>query len=616
MINKFLFFICFFPLSVFTQINNSGTNDSLIEINKRINSLTKLNPLINNSKNDEFSVMRINKSSKKNIIDFIYVSSKKMKGEKLKKNKIISNSTVYNLSRALIDTFSKKILEDKLMFNLNTNLQEGPSTLSEKDNKLFFTRSLKSMGSDNRYQLNIFQVSLGDEKSKDSPVQLLELEGNYSNMHPYFYSDKDELYFSSDRPGGFGGFDLYKVSIDENGVLGNIKNLGNIINSDSDEVFPSVYNKDVVFYSTKSKNGSLDIFMANRSQNGNWRVSMLKEPYLSEADDFGFSIDPSTNMGFMTSNRKGGMGGDDNYYFQIKPKLDGLIDTYFFETDTLKSSDEGVLKNDQDLIKREDPLQQLFTKEVIINETTKEGNLELNPNGSFKYIITNPLMAKDSFSYKIVSDSYSSKPISVYLNRKKDILSDKQITSYKLEPIFYKFDKFDLWNIYKDRFDKVIELLDQNPSFKLRISSYADARGSDSYNMKLSEERAISIFNFIKSQIVNNNFIELKSFGERAIKNNSYKNYMLIGGVFKNSVNANSIIKKIEKIGYSPVMIIDEKGFHKVVIDSFDYNFQAKKAKQELFKKNIESWIDKSPPIKEDESVHQKNRRVEFEIIK
>ena len=616
MIKKFLFFICFFPLSVFTQINNSGTNDSLVEINKRINSLTKLSPLINNSKNDEFSVMRINKSSKKNIIDFIYVSSKKMKGEKLKKNKIISNSTVYNLSRAIIDTFSKKILEDKLMFNLNTNLQEGPSTLSEKDNKLFFTRSLKSMGSDNRYQLNIFQVSLSNEKSKDSPVQLLELGGNYSNMHPYFYSDKDELYFSSDRPGGFGGFDLYKVSIDENGVLGNIKNLGNIINSDSDEVFPSVYNKDVVFYSTKSKNGSLDVFMANRSQNGNWRVSMLKEPYLSEADDFGFSIDPTTNMGFMTSNRKEGMGGDDNYYFQIKPKLDGLIDTYFFETDTLKSSGEGVLKNDQDLIKREDPLQQLFTKEVIINETTKEGNLELNPNGSFKYIITNPLMAKDSFSYKIVSDSYSSKPISVYLNRKKDILSDKQITSYKLEPIFYKFDKFDLWNIYKDRFDKVIELLDQNPSFKLRISSYADARGSDSYNMKLSEERAISIFNFIKSQIVNNNFIELKSFGERAIKNNSYKNYMLIGGVFKNSVNANSIIKKIEKIGYSPIIIIDEKGFHKVVIDSFDYNFQAKKAKQELFKKNIESWIDKSPPIKEDESVHQKNRRVEFEIIK
>jgi outer membrane protein OmpA-like peptidoglycan-associated protein len=343
---------------------------------------------------------------------------------------------------------------------------------------------------------------------------------------------------------------------------------------------------------------------------------MLKEPYLSEADDFGFSIDPSTNMGFMTSNRKGGMGGDDNYYFQIKPKLDGLIDTYFFETDTLNISDEGVLKNDQDLIKLEDPLQQLFTKEVIINETTKEGNLELNPNGSFKYIITNPLMAKDSFSYKIVSDSYSSKPISVYLNRKKDILSDEQITSYKLEPIFYKFDKFDLWNIYKDRFDKVIELLNQNPSFKLRISSYADARGSDSYNMELSEERAISIFNFIKSQIVNNNFIELKSFGERAIKNNSYKNYILIGGVFKNSVNANSIIKKIEKIGYSPIMIIDEKGFHKVVIDSFDYNFQAKKAKQELFKKNIESWIDKSPPIKEDESVHQKNRRVEFDIIK
>ena len=602
MIKKPLIIYCFFSVFVYSQ-----------EIDFKKKYSTLLNPLINNTEGDEYSIMRMKSTHNKNLIEFIYVTSKKMKGEKLK-NRIISNSTVYNLSKASIDTFSNKIVEDKLISSINTNLQEGPASYSIRDKKLFFTRSIDSMSSDKRYQLNIFQVSYPNSVSNAIPVPLFKIVGNYSNIHPYFFLEKNELYFSSDHPGGYGGFDIYKVYINKNGIASKPENLGPNVNSNLDEVFPSVYNENIFFYSVKNKKGVLDIFMANQ-QFGDWKIYKLKEPFLSESDDFGFSIDPKTNMGFLSSNRAGGLGKDDNYYFVLKPKLKGKDDNYFFDLDTLKIDRSGVLENDLELMKREAPLQQIFDRKVLLSETTKAGILKLKTDGTFTYKSIDPSVNKDSFKYKIVSNSYYSKPITVFLNRKKDSLSLIEKSSSVLRPVFFKFDNYKTWKIYKDRYDKIVKLLNEYTNLNLLIKSYADSRGSHSYNFKLSERRAISAQKYIESRLTIKNRIKFIPYGEETIETNIFKNYVLVVGVFKIKLNAKNQLKDLKKLGFHPSLYFDKNKNFRVIIKSFEYYFDALEEMQKLSKKGISSWIDKSPAIKVKESTHQNNRRVEFEII-
>ena len=102
-------------------------------------------------------------------------------------------------------------------------------------------------------------------------------------MHPTFDSQEKTLYFSSDRPGGFGGMYLYKVQITDEGSLGDPQNMGPEINTSSDEVFPFIYDKGVVFFSRKrtDENGFLDLFMGQIHSEQKWVIIQLKEPFLS-----------------------------------------------------------------------------------------------------------------------------------------------------------------------------------------------------------------------------------------------------------------------------------------------------------------------------------------------
>ena len=122
-------------------------------------------------------------------------------------------------------------------------------------------------------------------------------------MHPTYDSESEWLYFSSDRPGGFGGMDLYRVRYNRNGVVGKPENMGIDINTSSDEVFPFVYSDDVLFYSSNQKLslGKLDPFMATRLIENRWTTEPLGTPFSSEEDDFSFFLDSKTKLGFISS---------------------------------------------------------------------------------------------------------------------------------------------------------------------------------------------------------------------------------------------------------------------------------------------------------------------------
>lgn len=614
---QLIFIFCCYSFLTQGQNKTIPSSTKALLLEKTIDTNKGLVPFLNNTAEDEFGVLQIKGIEDSNRIEFLYITAKKMKGEKLKRNRIRSNSTVFNLAKATIDTLTKTLVEDQLIFELNTSFQEGPATYDRNLNTLYFTRNVGEMGTDNEYQLNIFETSYPKELDKEPQVPIFGIDGNYSNMHPTFDSQEKTLYFSSDRPGGFGGMDLYKVQITDEGSLGDPQNMGPEINTSSDEVFPFIYDKGVVFFSRKrtDENGFLDLFMGQIHSEQKWVISQLKEPFLSESDDFGFSLDPKTKFGIMSSNRKGGMGKDDNYYFIYTPEIKGIEDVYTFTPDTLFVTTEGVSKNDQASMISEDPLQVLIDKKVVLENNSVNGNLQLNEDGSFWYLVKNPLILKDSFQYRLESKNNTSKAISVYLNGTKAAANaEKEKIEFIIRPIYYEFDKSDLWAKYKERFDELVRFLDQYPEVELTVKAYTDARGSADYNLMLSKQRANSIIDYLKSKMKNKNNIDAIGYGETTIENNTYKNYLLIAGITRDEKISNSMMSKLSNSGYSPIKLVNLKGEIQVVIETFDYFSQAKKVQTELKLKDISSRIEKSPAIKITEEAHQMNRRVEFEV--
>jgi len=500
--------------------------DSIIYKSRFYNSNSlKLKPFPNNTNEDEFSAIMIPKDfdatdhfGDKNQIKFYYVNSKKFDGESKKLKRIKSNSTIYNISDAKMDTVLNKIITDTLLpKGINTHLQEGPVCFIEQMNKLLITRNISSIDSDKKYQLNIYQVNYNSSGSnidlKGKPI--FELKSNYSNMHPTYDSSTGWLYFSSDMPGGYGGMDLYRVQYKEDGVLGEPENMGNDINTSFDEVFPYSYSEDVLFFSSNRKLGlgKLDPVIATRVIDNRWSIEALGAPFSSEADDFGFYLDSKTKLGFISSNRDGGKGKDDNYHFVSKPKVKGLDDKYIFGSDTLVKSFNGVLKNDEILMLAEDPLNSLVSREVVVYQTTDAGTLNLEKNGSFWYIPNNPQVKKDSFSYYLETSYSKSKIINVYLEREELGLDLNHI----FRPIYFEFDSADIWTKYKDRIDEIINALKLYPNMTLKVKAYTDNRGTDEYNLELSERRAASIVEYIKLMVENNERLSSQGYGESTI---------------------------------------------------------------------------------------------------
>ena len=362
-------------------------------------------------------------------------------------------------------------------------------------------------------------------------------------MHPSVSASDNKLYFASDRPEGFGGMDLYSTDILPDGKFGPVINLGPDINTTKDEVFPFIFNERFLFYSSTEGDGDvlnvvgdkfgntetsieegerekLDIKMAINVIENRWEIHSLNSPFNSpDNDDFSIYISNPLQFGLLASNRSDGKGDDDLYAFKFTPKIVGEDDNYKYKTnDTLAISFEGVLLNDIKKMFLNDPLTALFEKGVKIIKSTDFGYLKLNNNGSFIYKNNNPLEKADKFTYVINSDFGFSDPIMVTLER-EDIPKLKP-----LPPIFFDFDKFTLLEKYKDRLDAVVKTLNSYPEIKIEVNSYADCRGSNEYNLKLSIKRNESVLNYIRQRIEKSERVFGEGLGEENIESLSIKN--------------------------------------------------------------------------------------------
>lgn len=211
-------------------------------------------------------------------------------------------------------------IEELLKGKKNNKYHEGPVAFNKAGDFMIFTRNnYKGKSEDGVVKLQLFSAELKDEKwGKEVPLPYNNNE--YSVGHASLTADGKTMYFASDMAGGKGGVDIYKAIRKEDGTWGKAQNLGDKINTEGNEMFPFIHNKEEVFFFSSDGHlglGGLDVFIAQVKGNDFGKVKNVGVPVNGPKDDFSFILDETSKKGYFASNRLEGKGDDDIYSYKL-----------------------------------------------------------------------------------------------------------------------------------------------------------------------------------------------------------------------------------------------------------------------------------------------------------
>jgi len=212
----------------------------------------------------------------------------------------------------------------------NKKYHEGPVAFNKEETKMWFTRNnYQGKSTDGVIKLQIWSSEINEDGKWSKPEAFPLNSNEYSVGHATISADGKWMYFASDMPGGLGGVDLYKIEIKEDGTYGEAINLGDKINTEGNEMFPTIHKDGMLFFASDGLAGlgGLDVFVAQiKDGDSIGEVMNLGAPINSNTDDFAFILDNSAKGGYFSSNREGGKGDDDIYSFTLlKPFTFGKI---------------------------------------------------------------------------------------------------------------------------------------------------------------------------------------------------------------------------------------------------------------------------------------------------
>jgi peptidoglycan-associated lipoprotein len=405
-------------------------------------------------------------------------------------------------------------------FRNEDNLNQGSLAISPDGNTLIYARA-NSRSPKDLPDVQLF-ASYFRGGGFTQPIWMPVNEDEfYTNTTPAFSPDGNELYFASLRPDGLGGFDLYKATKLANGDFGNAVRLGAPINTSGNEMFPYVAPDGKLFFASDGHAGfgKLDLFVAENTEQG-WVVKNLGPNINTIADDFGIFFTKYPTEGFLSSNREGGMGDDDIYYFEDKTPKPKIVNVLLNVT-TKETDDSGAEKI----------LPQ--TRVVLYDNTNKNiGGDFSNQNGRLRFT----LAPDQNFSIIASKSGYFTKSITYSTigktPRPEDLIQEVTNvtldTTIVLEPlilersivldnIYYDLDKADIRPDAALELNKLVKILKDNPSIRIELSSHTDDRASDSYNDALSQRRAESAVAYMVSQGIDESRLVAKGYGKRQL---------------------------------------------------------------------------------------------------
>lgn len=386
---------------------------------------------------------------------------------------------------------------------VNSALHEGAGYVTP-DEVMLFTR----WSDVNRDEVFIYMAKMTDgkffEAFKLGPN--VNLPGKKS-MHPYVNFSGTRLFFSSNRPGGLGGFDLWVCPIDEEGVIGPPRNLGNQINTAGDEISPFYHAvSNTLYFSSNGLPGmgGLDIFKSSFNVDDSVYSfpKNLGGPFNSSKDDAYFIMERTQQKGFFASDREPCEGGScyDIYEFQNAP-IYFDISGYVFDFNT-NDPIPGALVTISDVHGDDEPLY-LVTDDKGFYSTPLKADREF----FLKAQKTKYLADKGSRVTKGLTET-THLEWDAFLNK----IPDGEV---EIEGIEYDFDKATLRPKSKENLDKIVDLLNLNDNLSVAINAHTDARGNDAYNERLSQARAQSCVDYLISKGIKKDRLIAKGWGEK-----------------------------------------------------------------------------------------------------
>ncbi|MEC4048123.1 OmpA family protein [Flavobacterium sp. SUN046] len=410
---------------------------------------------------------------------------------------------LYQSTLADSGTFS----EATTVASLNSKFHDGPITISADGNTAYFS-SDSFRGSSflkdklNKLKLgknNIYKATkTGDTWGNIKPISINSKE--YSLSNPSLSRDGKTLYFSSNMPNSIGGVDIWKVAVNADGTFGTPENLGNKVNTEGNESFPFIADDNKTLYFASSGRpglGGYDVYMVDLS-NGSEAVNMGK-PINTEKDDFSFSFSKEKNMGFFASNRN---GNDDIFGATPICKLEVLT--------IVKNAKTGEILTDAKVSIVDDK------KNVIASEMSNgQGEVKYTVECDKEYSIQASKDGFDGNSFAVAKSKGPKTTVDALLQPIDVIVTPVEII---LKPIYFEYNKSNITQAGAFELDKLVQVMNNNKDLVIFAKSHTDSRGTDAYNMALSDRRAKSTVQYLISKGIDAARISGKGFGESELK--------------------------------------------------------------------------------------------------
>lgn len=414
---------------------------------------------------------------------------------------------------------------------LNSEWDEGAACFTEDGNTMYFT----VCRSDPQYprMAEIWTSTRNDAKWGKPQALKITADTLSSYAHPALSPDGKWLYFVSDMPGGYGGYDLWRASVVGGHGVGAVENLGPEINTPGNEMFPAFRPSGELYFSSDGREpnlGGLDLYRAKEDTlTKHWEVAHLPYPMNSNGDDFGITFEGLHNRGFFSSNRaSAGRGWDKIYSFSF-PEILLSVKGWVYEQDGYELPEAVVymVGNDGTNMK------------IGVN---LEGSFEqpLAPGGKYLFLAT----CRGYLNYRaeLTVDSLAQKEHQYVLQFPLPSISIPVL----VRGVYYEFDKADLTDNSREALDRLVKVLKENPNITIELSAHCDYRGRAEYNERLSQRRAESVVKYLTEHGIEAERLTAKGYGESQPKTVSKKMTEKYPFLHENDVLTEEFILKLK----------------------------------------------------------------------
>ncbi len=455
------------------------------------------------------------------------------------------------------DMLDGVVSDQRTLFSENLVFPEhvGAISFTSDSQKMYYTRVMRVRGGS---VWKIFSVEY--KNGKWSNEQELPFNNNaYDNGHPAVSPDDQYLYFASNRPGGYGGLDLYVVERRANGTYGTPRNLGPKVNTFGNEVFPFISPDNILYFASDGHVGfgGLDLFKADKV-NSDWgNVENMMMPFNSSRDDFGYVINPlDPSLGFLSTNRRG--SGDEDEFFTVETRLIPEVDDTDVDIPIVGLEDEkedipvvGLPEMDSPKeiispIADEKIFPSIFASNVISTfdgSVIEKASVTLfdsftgssviraftNENGRFSITIPDIYNRKEQeFEIEIAKQSYKTRSYVVDISELEEIGN----AGFSLTPVFAEPELDEISGLVVQYIgeeittegyrilDQIADYLLNNPNVVIRLNTHTDARGDRLNNLNTSQKVAEIAEAYLNKKGVSSDLLIPRGYGERYLLNN------------------------------------------------------------------------------------------------